>query len=68
MKKKQSDFANPVDLVVERSEERAQKAACQQCIEIGTGMGPSHNGSKGCESGSIASGGTRSHCTCDVCF
>lgn len=29
---------------------------------------PSHRGSVGCESGSIASGGTRSHCTCDRCF
>ena len=29
---------------------------------------PSHDGSKSCESGSIASGGTRSHCACDVCF
>ncbi len=41
---------------------------CRQCMEIGTGMGPSHNGSKGCESGSIASGGKNAHCTCDVCF
>ena len=41
---------------------------CSQCREIGTGMGPSHDGSKSCESGSIASGGKRSHCSCDVCF
>jgi len=27
-----------------------------------------HNGSKGCQSGSIASGGTRAHCTCDRCY
>lgn len=27
-----------------------------------------HYGSKGCQSGSLASGGTRSHCTCDRCF
>ncbi|MCK5609410.1 hypothetical protein KAR91_46485 [Candidatus Pacearchaeota archaeon] len=32
------------------------------------GMYPSHNGSVMCESGSIASGGTKSHCTCDMCF
>lgn len=30
--------------------------------------GPSHDGSRRCESGSIASGGTRAHCTCDACF
>jgi len=29
---------------------------------------PSHDGSKRCESGSIASGGNRSHCSCDTCF
>lgn len=28
----------------------------------------SHEGSPLCESGSLASGGHRSHCTCDVCF
>jgi len=30
--------------------------------------GPSHNGSRTCKSGSIASGGTRTHCSCDACF
>jgi len=29
---------------------------------------PSHEGSSSCESGSIASGGRHSHCTCDTCF
>jgi len=29
---------------------------------------PTHNGSKMCESGSIASGGNKSHCTCSMCF
>ncbi len=29
---------------------------------------PSHDGSRYCESGSIASGGQNAHCTCDVCF
>lgn len=38
-------------------------SACQR-----GGFGPSHDGMKGCKSGSIASGGQRSHCTCDVCF
>lgn len=30
--------------------------------------GPSHDGSTRCQSGSLASGGTRSHCTCDACY
>jgi len=29
---------------------------------------PSHEGSRGCKSGSIASGGTRAHCACDYCY
>lgn len=29
---------------------------------------PSHYGSKRCESGSLASGGTHAHCSCDTCF
>ena len=41
---------------------------CGMCADISGGFGPSHNGSRGCESGSIASGGHRSHCTCDRCF
>ena len=39
---------------------------CSGCHQ--DGMYPSHNGSKMCESGSIASGGTKDHCTCDICF
>jgi hypothetical protein len=42
------------------------KRLCRQCAQ--DEMGPSHNGSARCESHSIASGGHRSHCTCDVCF
>jgi len=38
-------------------------AGCQR-----TGMNPSHQGSRRCESGSIASGGTKAHCSCDMCF
>ena len=41
---------------------------CETCRKQLGKMNPRHDGSKGCESGSIASGGTRSHCTCDVCF
>jgi hypothetical protein len=31
-------------------------------------MGPRRNGSPRCESGSVASGGTRTYCTCDACW
>lgn len=40
----------------------------QFCVACERGDLPSHDGSRMCESGSIASGGTRSHCTCDWCF
>jgi len=42
------------------------KKVCKTCEE--TGMVPNHNGSGNCESGSIASGGTRKHCTCSACW
>jgi hypothetical protein len=45
----------------------AQCKTCETVREEG-GFGPSHNGSPLCRSGSIASGGTRAHCTCDTCF
>ena len=38
------------------------------CLLCARGFGPSHSGSSRCESGSIASGGDNSHCSCDVCF
>lgn len=38
------------------------------CPECSGGNPASHNGSKQCTSGSIASGGPRAHCTCDYCF
>jgi hypothetical protein len=31
-------------------------------------FGPSREGSPRCQSGSLASGGTKTFCTCDVCF
>lgn len=34
----------------------------------GTAHAPSHRGSRRCKSGSLASGGTHAHCTCDTCF
>lgn len=33
-----------------------------------TGMYPSHHGSRNCESGALAAGGTVAHCTCDACW
>jgi len=48
---------------------RAEQDACPGCVRIREGkMEPTHDGSKGCESGSIASGGAKVHCSCDVCF
>ena len=47
----------------------AEKTGCEEAgCDYPIKQGPSHNGSKGCKSGSIASGGTRSHCSCDYCF
>jgi hypothetical protein len=40
---------------------------CPTCADPET-FKPSHRGSTRCESGSIASGGQHSHCSCDVCF
>lgn len=47
-----------------------EQSVCETCEQIKRegGFGPSHNGSKRCESGSIASGGQNAHCTCDTCF
>lgn len=43
---------------------RERVEGCSQCES-----GPVwHNGSKVCKSGSIASGGSRAHCTCDYCY
>jgi len=30
--------------------------------------GPTREGSTRCQSGSLASGGTKTHCSCDICF
>ena len=40
---------------------------CRTC-QGGESTRPSHDGSARCESGSLASGGYKSHCTCDTCF
>ena len=44
---------------------REQYDNCPTCR---LGHGPDHDGSKSCKSGSIASGGTKEHCSCDTCF
>lgn len=48
---------------------------CEECnsqyieqLTTGIWRGPSHSGSPSCESGSLASGGHRAHCSCDTCF
>jgi hypothetical protein len=46
--------------------DRLRMLECAECRQ--EGMKPSHRGSSHCESGSIASGGIKAHCTCDVCF
>lgn len=41
---------------------------CTSSTDCCEGTPVSHNGSRMCQSGSIASGGNRAHCTCDRCF
>jgi hypothetical protein len=57
------EIASAIKILFER-----EKTECKTCQEIAGGFGPSHNGSPNCESGSIASGGNKSHCSCDTCF
>ena len=65
----------PLPLTEEQQKERehglriANTPECPTCASMGkNGFGPSHMGSPRCESGSLASGRMRSHCTCDTCF
>jgi DNA-damage-inducible protein D len=51
------------ELLPERTEN-----AVPGCAECAGGNPASHNGSPNCTSGSIASGGTKAHCTCDYCY
>lgn len=48
------------------AEQRLDAILCPTCAR--GGPGPSHEGSAHCESGSIASGGHRAHCSCSWCF
>jgi len=53
----------PVQVMVQ------EKTGCKEMgCDYPVKTGPSHEGSRMCKSGSIASGGTRSHCSCDYCF
>lgn len=56
----------PVDLAFLNPRGEESCRTCQDMSEAG--MHPSHNGSKHCESGSVASGGANTHCSCDRCF
>lgn len=40
----------------------------EDCSSCEHKHGPSHYGSPRCQSGSLASGGRHSHCSCDTCF
>jgi len=44
-----------------------EKPECSTCVRYANG-GPSHEGSRLCRCGSIASGGTKAHCTCRACW
>lgn len=51
------------------------RMACPTCRNYPGEFGPSHEGSLSCNNytpgrqrGSLASGGTEAHCTCDACF
>lgn len=56
-----------VDIMATKDLER--NPDCKGCqYNVKTGWGPSHDGSKFCESHSLASGGKNDHCTCDRCF
>lgn len=49
--------------------EKLVRSMCHECERYWeTKFGPSHEGSVMCRSGSLASGGTRAHCTCNTCF
>lgn len=58
------------DECVESGEPKPVTDECPECAanKARGGYGPSHDGSRYCHSGSIASGGRRAHCTCDTCW
>ncbi len=75
--RKENDMATLTDIAKQIAATTADlkadndKAECQECKLIREkyhGFGPSHEGSRSCKSGSLASGGRYAHCTCDTCF
>ena len=63
-------MGNKADVKPEKITESGSSVVIKPCptCELPESLKPRHNGSKNCESGSIASGGNKSHCTCDICF
>lgn len=60
-----------VDRESETWEENKEYLAVSDTAPVMTkdpGYGPSMRGSKNCKSGSVASGGDKTHCSCDICF
>ena len=54
--------------LVDGGYERCEADLIARAVSSRDEFGPSYKGSPRCESGSIASGGNRSHCSCDICF
>ena len=68
---KMSVWFVPTDMRVMREGDPVPWAvySCSGCApHMAGGLAPSHRGSSRCESGSLASGGTTAHCSCDTCF
>ncbi len=72
-----ASFAQIDNLEVEREDERLflesalpviSDDAVLGCPDCAGGSRASHNGSKDCKSGSIASGGPVAHCECEFCY
>ena len=63
------------DVSINNDASSADVGICSECYEhceykeeASLSYGPSPDGSKMCKSGSVASGGTKRFCTCDICF
>jgi hypothetical protein len=65
---RQLAMAQRAQRVADAARARGDCAMCAVIGEIHGGMGPRHAGSARCRSGSIAAGGEKAHCTCDICF
>lgn len=58
----------PVETPTQSEAADTRQDKCEHCADYRSRGGPRHDGSRFCESGSIASGGKRAHCSCDVCY